>query len=62
MKNHKYQDIIFKYFTYTFQGLRVIVFPIYWFQSGLFYEDGLVSIIYNLNMFLGLIILLYLGI
>lgn len=55
IKDHKHQNIIFKYFTYSFIGLRAIIFPIYWFQSGLIYENSNSALIYNLNMFLGLI-------
>jgi hypothetical protein len=55
IKNNKHQDIIFKYFTYSFLGLRAIVFPIYWFKSGLIYEDGYSGLLYNINMSLGLI-------
>lgn len=55
IRKHEYTDTVFKYFTIFFCFLRIFVFPIYWYSSGLLFENNKYSNIINFNLLLGTI-------
>lgn len=55
INQHEYTDIVFKYFTFSFCFIRLIVFPLYWIKSGLLSENNMNANIINFNLLLGTI-------